>query len=110
MTREEATERITKAIVEHYAPEQVYLIGSTARGEARPDSDIDFVVVVPDDTPNEVFWNGEFWNSIRGIGYGVDIVPFYARDFEKRSTWLMSIPAIALREGRLLYEAKAVPA
>jgi hypothetical protein len=35
----------------------------------------------------------------------VDIVPFRHSTFEKRAGWLMSLPAIALREGRLVYAA-----
>jgi predicted nucleotidyltransferase len=37
--------------VEVYHPWRLYLFGSTARGDAGPDSDYDFMVVVPDDAP-----------------------------------------------------------
>jgi uncharacterized protein len=37
-------------IEETYRPLQVWLFGSRARGDARPDSDWDLLVVVPDDT------------------------------------------------------------
>jgi hypothetical protein len=38
----------------HFAPQRVTLFGSAARGEAGPDSDIDLLVVVDDDTPPEI--------------------------------------------------------
>jgi predicted nucleotidyltransferase len=41
--------------VEFYHPIKIYLFGSIARGDAGPDSDLDFCVVVPDDTPPEKF-------------------------------------------------------
>jgi len=45
---------IVRRLVELYRPERIYLFGSSARGTAGPDSDYDFMVVVPDDTPREV--------------------------------------------------------
>jgi predicted nucleotidyltransferase len=40
-----------RRLQELYHPEQIYLFGSTARGESGPDSDYDLMVVVPDSTP-----------------------------------------------------------
>lgn len=48
---------VMEACETFYAPyslERMYLIGSRARGEGREDSDHDFVVVLADDTPNEI--------------------------------------------------------
>jgi hypothetical protein len=36
-----------------YHPKQIWLFGSRARGDARPDSDWDIFVVVDDNTPEE---------------------------------------------------------
>jgi predicted nucleotidyltransferase len=44
---------ILRRLVAAYQPERIYLFGSAARGEARPDSDYDLLVVVPDDAPPE---------------------------------------------------------
>lgn len=46
----ELIRRLAKA----YLPERIYLFGSKARGESRPDSDYDILVVVPDDAPPNV--------------------------------------------------------
>ena len=43
----EALEAFTQRLVEHFAPEQIILFGSMARGEARWDSDADLLVVMP---------------------------------------------------------------
>ena len=34
-------------IVEHFDPEKIILFGSSARGDAGPDSDVDLLVVMP---------------------------------------------------------------
>ena len=53
--KQEAIEEITRRLVEFYRPVRIYLFGSEARGDADPDSDLDFLVVVPDDlTPEAV--------------------------------------------------------
>jgi predicted nucleotidyltransferase len=43
----EALSAFTQRLVEHFAPEQIILFGSMARGEARWDSDADILVVMP---------------------------------------------------------------
>ena len=43
----EALAAFTQRLVEHFAPEQIILFGSQARGEARWDSDADLLVVMP---------------------------------------------------------------
>jgi predicted nucleotidyltransferase len=53
MNRNVQTEEAVKRLVAFFAPEKVYLFGSTARGEDRPDSDLDFLIVLPDDAPHE---------------------------------------------------------
>lgn len=37
-----------------YQPERIYLFGSTARGDAGPDSDYDILIVVPDTAAPEL--------------------------------------------------------
>jgi predicted nucleotidyltransferase len=42
--------RMVKRIVRQFAPDQIILFGSQARGDAGPDSDVDLLVVMPTDT------------------------------------------------------------
>ena len=105
MDRQLVMDEAVRRLVEYFRPERIYLFGSTARGEARPDSDLDFLVVVPDDTPSRRFW--DVYKEIAGLELSIDIKPMRNRDFEARRDWLMSLPAIALREGKILYDARA---
>ena len=81
MSREEAIREITSRLVEFYHRDKIYLFGSEARGAAGPDSDLDFLVVVPDDTPREVINNrGKICRILSGIGVSKDIIPCTALD------------------------------
>jgi predicted nucleotidyltransferase len=111
MTREEAIAAITARLAEYYHPERIYLFGSVARGDAGPDSDLDFCVVVPDDAPAELLRNGGIYNLLSGVGYPKDIVPWRRSDFDARAEHVRaSLPATVIREGKLLYDARPVAA
>ena len=42
---EKVLDEMVAAIVQEIDPEQIYLFGSRARGDARPDSDVDLLIV-----------------------------------------------------------------
>ena len=42
--------RMVALIANEFEPERIILFGSRARGDARPDSDVDLLVVMPDGT------------------------------------------------------------
>lgn len=105
MTREEAIAKAVSILASIYSPERIYLFGSSVRGEARPDSDIDLLVVVPDDVPASRLWPSDVYHAMWEIPFAVEIVPVRRSTFERRANWVMSLPAIALREGRLLYDS-----
>jgi predicted nucleotidyltransferase len=109
MNRDVQTEETVKRLVAFFAPERVYLFGSTARGEDRPDSDLDFLIVLPDDAPHEKLFCRGLYRTLYGLDVSVDVVPVRRRWFEQRRNWLMSLSAIAIREGRLVYDAQSVP-
>jgi uncharacterized protein len=106
MHREEAIAEVVRRLVLYFAPERIYLIGSSARGQARPDSDLDFLVVLPDTAARTLLLSGREYEHLGGLPIPVDVVPVRRSTFEARKDWLMSLPAIALREGRLVYDAK----
>jgi len=105
MTREQAIQEVTRKLVSFYDPLRVYLIGSSARGGAREESDLDFVVVVPDQTPVDRLFGGGIQRVLWEVPFAIDIVPLRESTFRHRAAWVMSLPAIALREGKLLYHA-----
>ena len=111
MTREQAIAAITDRLVEYYRPERIYLFGSQARGDAGPDSDLDFCVVVPDDAPAELLRDGGIYSVLRGMGFPKDVVPWRRSDFEARAAHVRtSLPATIVREGKLLYDSRPAAA
>jgi predicted nucleotidyltransferase len=105
--QEQLIQEITRRLVDFYHPVRVYLFGSVARGDNGPDSDLDFCVVVPDDTPPSIFRAGAARPALIGISTGADIVPWRLTDFEQRAAWVKaSLPATVLREGRVLFDAR----
>lgn len=111
MTREEAIVAITGRLVEHYHPERIYLFGSEARGDAGPESDLDFCIVLRDDAPGEMLRDGSIYSLLRGLGHSKDIVAWRRSDFDARAMHVRaSLPATVVREGKLLYDSRPVAA
>ncbi len=110
MNRDELEREIVSRLVGYFQPERIYLFGSAARGEDRPGSDLDFLVVLPDESPRELLLSGREYERLVGIPVSVDVVPIRRSTFEARKDWLMSLPAIALREGRIVYDAQPTTA
>jgi predicted nucleotidyltransferase len=105
MTRQTAIEETTRRLAAYFRPMWIYLFGSEARGESGPDSDLDFMVVVPDGAPPESMRAGAFYRHARGIPYPIDVVVWKASEFERRLHLRASFPSTVVREGRLVYGA-----
>ena len=97
-------ETLLQSIVEVYAPLRVLLFGSTARGEAGPDSDIDLVVVLDDDVPAEALSWRRRHLARRGYHGAVDIIPCRESVLAERSRAAGSFADSVLREGIVVYE------
>lgn len=97
--------------VEFYRPEQIYLFGSEARGEAGPDSDLDFLVVLADDAPEHLMRSGKVYQLLAGLGVAKDIIPWRRSDFDARAAHVVaSLPATVMKEGRLVHDSRRVAA
>jgi len=104
-SKREAIEEITRRLIEYYRPVRIYLFGSEARGDAGPDSDLDFCVVLPDEAPRSLYGPGVH-KALWGTGTAADVVRYPVSDFEGRAAHVISsLPSIVMREGRLLYDS-----
>jgi predicted nucleotidyltransferase len=94
---EEAGRRLTAA-----APDaEIILFGSRAQGEARPDSDLDLLVIEPDFARRGEEY-GRLRKELRGLGVAVDLVIYRRREAEEWGGVPGSFLHRVLREGRVL--------
>src|SRR5947209_1788464 len=97
-------EAVTRVIVTELSPRRVILFGSRARGEHRPDSDYDLMVLI--DSPDAA---AECEPAIRermsAFDSSVDVLVASAGDFERRRLDVGTIEFAVDREGHVLYES-----
>lgn len=95
--------RILERLIEAYQPERIYLFGSKARGDARPDSDYDIMVLVPESSEPAYRRAKHACEVLRGIATAVDVLVWTQEEFERDVPVVASLPAAIVREGRLLH-------
>jgi predicted nucleotidyltransferase len=94
---EEAGRRLSAA-----APDaDVILFGSRARGESRPDSDLDLLVIEPDFNRRGDEY-GRLRKELRGLDVAIDLVIYRKREAEQWGSVPGSFLNRALGEGRVL--------
>lgn len=96
---------IVGRLVDAYRPEAIYLFGSIARGDSGPDSDYDLLVVVPDSAEPERQRSRLAYQALRGTGTAADVIVLTRARFNSRVHVRASLPAVVLREGKLLHAA-----
>ncbi len=101
---EPALREFVRIIVAELGPVAVWLFGSRAEGRARPDSDYDLLVVLPDDAPSASFDLMRLWELGRRAGLAADVIPCTASDFDEEKLEIDTLPRAAFLKGQLLYE------
>ncbi len=95
---------LIRQIVATYRPLRVILFGSHARGEAGPDSDLDLMVVLDDDAPEEALHWQKLNEARRGYLGAVDMLAAREGSLLDRARAKASFAATILREGKVVYE------
>ena len=93
---------ITQRIVAISDPQQIILFGSQARGDARPDSDLD-LLVVKEEMESPRAEAARIYRALAGLKIPVDIVVARSDYVRRHRDVVGTIVRPALREGRVLY-------
>lgn len=99
----EALDALVSRLVGALDPQAIWLFGSRARGDARPDSDFDLLVVAK---PCGMFGSDDYDlvdAPLRQTGIGTDVVPCDLKVFEASMGLETSFVAQVVRSGRLIY-------
>ena len=104
MTDPQELKALTDRFVKQLSPKKVFLFGSFAKGSEREDSDYDFYIVMPDDTPDLADAAAEAYRSVRFIKQRpIDILVGTDSYFESRRH-MPSMENEVFTTGVLLYE------
>jgi uncharacterized protein len=98
---------MTESIIREVNPRKVVLFGSHAKGTARPDSDIDFLIV--EDGPFNAQRSrraemARLWKLLRSYPLPKDFLVFTPEEVEQWGQVRNHVLSHALQEGKVLYE------
>ncbi len=95
-------DELVQRIVELVHPLRIILFGSAARGDLGPNSDLDVLVIMPDDTHRRRTAQ-LLYRQISGLGVPFDILVATPADLEKHKDNIGLIYRTVLREGKEVY-------
>jgi predicted nucleotidyltransferase len=104
-TATQAVDRLVRRIVETVHPLRVILFGSCVRGHARPDSDIDLLVVMPEGTHRRRTAQ-RLYQEIQDAGVAFDVVVATPSDLHKHKETPGYVYKTILQEGKDIYVAQ----
>lgn len=102
-TGDAGLDRLLAALVPALDPEEIWLFGSRARGEADEDSDYDLLVVMADDAPAELLSPVVAYRAARPAGVAVDVIPARHARFNRYRNTVGTLAYEVAADGRRIY-------
>jgi len=102
LTNEALISEAGRRLAEAAPGARVILFGSHARGEAQPDSDLDLLVIEPDDVPKRRAESARLRRELRGLDVALDVIVISAKHAEEWGHFEGTMLNEALSEGRVL--------
>lgn len=99
---ERLIDKMVRRIVKRFDPEKIILFGSHARGTARPDSDVDLLIVMPV-AGSKRKMQLELRTALHDVRVPKDVIVTTPEEFAWRKDVVGTIEYPAATEGKLLY-------
>lgn len=99
-------QQMVETLVREATPEAIILFGSRARGDARPDSDVDLLVVESEPFSPQRSRRKEaarLYMALRGLSVSKDILLYSREEFDHWKNSLNHVAGRAFREGKVLH-------
>jgi predicted nucleotidyltransferase len=96
---------IVRRIVETAQPEKVILFGSQSRGDARPNSDFDVLVIKQSDEPR-YRRAAPLYAALADVPVEVEVLVYTPEEVEEWSEVPQAFITTAVREGTTIYERR----
>jgi uncharacterized protein len=98
-------DEIVRRLVQALRPDEIYLFGSRANGTPHRHSDLDLLVVVPDDAGDRHELAARGYFALCDVRIPIDLVLQYRADMNKWASVKFSLPYEATHKGKQLYAA-----
>jgi len=102
---DKVTDDIVRRILRTGDPEKVILFGSRARGDARPNSDYDLLVIEESNEPR-YRRAAPLYVALADLPVEVEVMVYTPEEVEEWSGVPQAFVTTALREGRTIYERR----
>jgi predicted nucleotidyltransferase len=102
---QKAIDQVVKQIAEKFKPQKIILFGSYARGNPRPESDLDLLIVM-NTSQKESKQSLEIRRHL-GVMFGMDLIvhtPKHLKERVEMGDWFLRD---VLKEGKVLYESSS---
>jgi predicted nucleotidyltransferase len=103
--RTDVIEDIVRRVVETVQPQRVVLFGSRARGDSRPDSDFDLLVIKESDEPR-YRRSIPLYVALADLPAEVEVIVYTPEEVAEWSAVPQAFVSTAVREGITLYERR----
>jgi len=97
---------IVRRIVQTAQPEKIILFGSRARGDARPNSDFDVLVIKESSEPG-YRRDAPLYVALAGLPVEVDVLVYTPEEVAEWAQVPQAFVTTATREGKTVYERKS---
>jgi predicted nucleotidyltransferase len=105
MSNESLIDEARRRLVAAAPGAKVVLFGSRARGESRPDSDLDLLVIEPGEVTKRRAESARLRRELRGLEVALDVVVISTSHAERWGNVPGTMVNEALQTGRVLVEA-----